>query len=154
MAEYRLEPSETRRVRFTAAGRNRVGVLYGVLSILALMQAWAISRAISNAIFGPKFLIPPLFVLFGAFMIRSLMSNERELLQTGSVATGRVTEVANSPKGNMVSFVYQDTAGAAHERTARDITGRLTMEDAVTVFYDPKRPGRSVINPGNFYEVM
>lgn len=149
---FRAEQFEPRRVRLTKAGRTRVYTLYSVLGLLAAVQIWALTKAMHEKIFHWAMLPAPLFVLLGFFMIRSLLSNERELLLTGKLGTGRVTEIASSPKGAMITFEYQ-ASGKRQSRTARDATDRLKAEDPVPVFYDPQRPGRCAITPGSFYEL-
>lgn len=150
---FRAEQFEPRRVRLTTNGRNRVATLYGVLGLLALVQLWALTRALQGGVFRWAMLIAPLFVVFGFLMIRTLLKNERELLLTGTLATGRVTECAPSPKGAMISFDFEDAAGRRQTRTSRDTSNALKQHDAVPVFYDPERPGRCVITPGSFYEL-
>ena len=150
---FRAEQFEPRRVRLTQSGRTRVYTLYCVLGLLAAVQIWAMTKAVQGGVFHWAMLIAPAFVLLGFFMIRSLLSNEHELLLTGKLATGRVIETASSPKGAMITFEYQDASGKRQSRTARDPSNALKTEDSVPVFYDPERPGRCAITPGSFYEL-
>jgi hypothetical protein len=150
---FRPEQFEPRRVRLTRAGRTRVRTLFTLLGLLAAVQAWAIIGAWRHGILRPMMFVAPAFILFGFLLIRNLLSNERELLLTGKLATGRVIENASSPKGAMITFEYQDAGGHRHSRTARDMSGTLRPEDSVPVFYDGERPARCVITPGSFYEL-
>ena len=151
---YRDEQFEPRRVRLTATGRSRVTTLFAILGILAVVQGWALSRAYSAGGFRPAMLIAPVIVLFALWMVRTLLVTERDLLLTGALTTGHVTEVAKSPKGAMVTFKYSDASGTLHKRTARDTSDALRLDDPVPVFYDRSAPGRCAITPGSFYELI
>lgn len=150
---FRAAQFEPRRIRLTQTGRTRVYTLCAVLALLALVQLWAMGKAFAGGIFHWAMLVAPAFVLFALFMVYTLLKNERELLLTGSLTTGRIIETAASPKGAMVTFEYQDANGKRQSRTARDASNQLKSEDTVPVFYDPERPGRCAISPGSFYEL-
>jgi hypothetical protein len=143
-----------RHVRLHRTGRARLNMLYGVLAFLAVVQAWAVTASWRTNGFHSMMIIGPVILVFGMFLVRSVVTNERELLLTGAVAIGRITEVVTTPKGAMVTFRYQDEQGSWHERTARDTTARLGEGDEAPVFYDPERPGRCSLMPGSFFELI
>lgn len=151
---YRDEQFEPRRVRLTASGRTRVTTLFAVLGIIALFQGVALTRAFQAHYHSPLVFIAPAVVLFGFWMVRTLLNTERELLITGKLTTGHVIEASKSPKGAMVTFEYSDQSASRHTRTSRDTTDALKLDDPVPVFYDPERPGRCAITPGSFYELV
>lgn len=142
-----------RTVRLTSAGRTRVTTLYVILGLLGAAQIWAISNYWRAVGFRTAMIIPPAILAFAAFIIYSVMANERELLRSGASTQGRVIQASPSPKGAIVTFEYFALDGSRHERTARDTSSKLTEGDAVEVLYDPQKPGRCVLTPGSFYEI-
>ncbi len=143
-----------RPVRLTSAGRTRLITLYVILGLLGIAQIWAIANYWRAVGFRAAMIVPPAILAFAAFIIYSVMGNERDLLRSGASTHGRVTQASPSPKGAIVTFEYFALDGSRHERTARDTSSKLAEGDTVEVLYDPQKPGRCVLTPGSFYEIV
>lgn len=156
-----LSTSRPRRIRMAKRGQLNLGV--GLLAVLVyatvlgvyLHSVWA--RTLSFAPFGGKdwlmMALVAVILLIPYGMWRSQV-RERDLLENGEIAMGRVTRQWLDEGASSIEYEFKDFLGQSHKGLGHDYTKNLYKDMAVPVFYDTNNPKRQVAYCSTLHEVV
>jgi hypothetical protein len=156
-----IETSPPRGVRMARRGVFNLSVillivlLFVTIMVVRLVRMWVVLHSFA------KFETREWgMVGFTAFLLLVLllqwrrMARERDLLENGQIALGRVVQKWASRNNSTITYEFQDAAGRNHRAADTDYTRRLEPGMTVPVFYNPDRPQRRVAACATFHEVV
>jgi hypothetical protein len=156
-----MKTSPPREVRMARRGVFNLSVillvvlLFVTIMMVRLVRAWVVLHSLA------KFETREWgMVGFTAFLLLVLLSQwrrmarERDLLESGQIALGRVVQNWPSRNNSTITYEFQDAAGRNHRAADTDYTRRLEQGMTVPVFYDRDRPKRRVAACATFHEVV
>ena len=79
---------------------------------------------------------------------------DQDLLMSGGVALGRVTDQRRFKNNSAIRYEFQDAAGQTLSGSANDFSRLLNKGMAVFVFYDPLNSKHHVAACGAYFEVV
>ena len=150
-----------RQVRMAKRGRTNIAVgmiaVAGFAGILCahLYSLWA--RTQSFAPFSPGDWVTAglaaLILLIPYGMWRAQV-RERDLLQNGEIAMGRVTRQWLNKNTSSIAYEFTDFMGNKHGGFGYDYTKKLYQGMAVPVLYDSNNPKRQIAYCSTFHEIV
>jgi len=156
-----LRTSRPREVQMSGRGKKSLGIiaiLVGIFEIVLIWQLhhlWALTHSFGEfqrkdwALVG----LVALLVLLPLSTWRQ-MARERELLENGELAMGRVTKKWHTRDGATVFYEFQDASGQTHKRSGMDYSRTLEIGMPVPVFFDRGNPKRQVAACAALHEVV
>jgi hypothetical protein len=156
-----MKTSPPRDVRMARRGVFNLSVillvvlLFVTIMMVRLIRAWVVLHSFAR--FETR---EWSMVGFTAFLLLVLllqwrrMARERDLLENGQIALGRVVQKWASRNNSTITYEFQDAAGRIHRAADTDYTRRLEPGMTVPVFYNPDRPQRRVAACATFHEVV
>jgi hypothetical protein len=115
---------------------------------------WQRSSIVPNARNAEILLICFMILIAGVpFFIRRGMVRDKNLVENGAVAIGRVTEQRNLKNASVITFEFKDASGRALTSSGNDLTRSFYPEMAVPVFFDPQNSKHNVAACSSFFEI-
>jgi len=104
---------------------------------------------------GPEILMVSLMILVACLplFVRRGMVRDKNLMENGAVAMGRVTEQKNVKNASLITYEFTDTESRSISGSGNDLTRSFFPEMTVPVFYDPQNSKRNVAACASFFEV-
>lgn len=115
---------------------------------------WQRSGVVPNSR-GPEILMVCFMLLVAClpFFVRRGMVRDRNLMEKGAVAMGRVTEQKNVKNASLIAYEFKDSMSRTISGSGNDLTRSLFPEMSVPVFYDPENSKRNVVACASFFEI-
>jgi len=149
-----------RATQLTARAKRSLGFIafavctFEAILIWQLYRAWAHTHSFA-AFERKEWALAGLVVLLALLPLSTwrAVGRERELVENGEVALGRVTKKWNTRDGTTIFYEFQDMRGETHKHSGMDYSRRLEIGMAVPVFYDRENAKQQVAACGALYEV-
>ncbi|HKF52421.1 MAG TPA: hypothetical protein VKB26_08925 [Candidatus Acidoferrales bacterium] len=115
---------------------------------------WQRAGVVPNAR-GPEILLVCFMILVACLplFVRRGMVRDKNLMENGAVAMGRVTEQKNVKNASLITYEFRDAEGRSVSGSGNDLTRSFFPEMTVPVFYDPQNSKRNVAACASFFEV-
>lgn len=132
-------------------------VLLAFVSIMLsqLYKSWAPTKSFAEFQFKEwgmlGFAILLLLILVSQWRV---MARERDLLENGDVAPGKIVQKWSSRSASAIKYEFQDSAGETRQQSGTDYSLKLQEGMLVPVFYDRRNPSRQVPACGTYHEVV
>ncbi len=162
-AQYKalLSVPRPRQIRMVRRGRLSIILVAIVIGFLAAFLSAAMmvpsSRRGSFVTFGTKTWVIAgvlLLILVVPYAMWRAQVRERDLLQIGEIALGRVTRQWYSEGNSSITYEFTDFRGATHRGLANDYTKKLFAGMGVTIFYDSNKPKRQMAYCSTMHEIV
>jgi len=159
--EALLRTSPPRSVRMSRRGTFNLSLVMVVLvafvsiMLVQLYKSWAVTKSFADfqlrewGMLG--FAILLLLILVSQWRA---MARERDLLENGDVAQGKIVQKWSNRSASAIKYEFQDSAGETHRQAGTDYTQKLQEGMSVPVFYDRENPMRQVPACGTYHEVV
>lgn len=144
----------TRRGRLTLTVMLMTVLVIDVLLLSNLYGAWQRTHSFAD-FHAQEFFFTCLAVLIAGipYFMRRGMMRDRDLMENGAVAKGRVIKQRRFKNNSTITYEFQDASGKAYSRSANDLTRTLEEAMSVPVFYDAANPARNVAACASFFEI-
>jgi hypothetical protein len=156
-----LRTSPPRAIRLSRRGTFNLSlVLVVLLAFVSIMLAqlyksWAVTKSFADFQFREwgmmGFALLLLLILVSQWRA---MARERDLLENGEVAVGKIVQIWGSRSASAIKYEFQDNSGETHRQTGTDYTQKLQEGMSVPVFYDRENASRQVPACGTYHEVI
>lgn len=115
---------------------------------------WQRSGIVPNSR-GPEILMICFMLLVAClpFFVRRGMVRDKNLMENGAVAVGRVTEQKNMKNASLITYEFKDSSSRAITGSGNDLTRTFFPEMTVPIFYDPENSKRNVAACASFFEI-
>lgn len=87
------------------------------------------------------------------FFVRRGMVRDKNLMENGAVAMGRVTEQKNMKNASLINYEFRDSSSRMISGSGNDLTRSFFPEMTVPVFYDAENSKRNVAACASFFEI-
>ncbi|MGB0035397.1 MAG: hypothetical protein WBP79_07990 [Candidatus Acidiferrales bacterium] len=156
-----LRTSRPRELRMASRGKFAIAVVSLVVvgflfSIGAhLHVTWVRTQSFAN-FHGPEWGLTGFcaFLALIPFAMWRSQVREKDLLENGEIALGRVTRQWGGKDSNNVEYEFKDYQGQTHKALSFDYTKKLFEGMAVAVFYDRDNPKRQIASCATYHEVV
>ncbi len=158
--DFLLSLPPPRPVRLSRRGKTIVNLLlifvFGMEGFLAwtLHGVWYRDQVMAQSRTPEIFLF--CFMVFIAslpFFMRRGMVRDKNLMENGAVAMGRVIEQRNLKNASAITYEFKDASGRKVSGSGNDLTRTFLPEMTVPIFYDAQEPKRNVAACATFFEI-
>lgn len=158
--EFLISLPPPRPVRLSRRGKRLLTLLLafalGMEGFLAwsFYGIWQRSGIVPNSR-GPEILMICFMLLVAClpFFVRRGMVRDKNLMENGAVAMGRITEQKNVKNASLITYEFKDSASRAISGSGNDLTRSFFTEMTVPVFYDPQNSKKNVAACASFFEI-
>lgn len=116
--------------------------------------AWQRAAVVPNTR-GLAILLICFMVLVAAlpFFVRRGIVRDKELMESGALAMGRITTQKNVKNASLITYEFCDAGGRTLAGSGNDLTRSFYPQMTVPVFYDTENPKRNLVACASFFEV-
>lgn len=158
--EFLISLPPPRQVQLSRRGKRLLMVLLAFalgmegFLVWSFYGVWQRSGMVPNSR-GAEALMICFMVLVAClpFFVRRGMVRDKDLMENGAVAVGRVTEQKNMKNASLITYEFRDSSRRAVSGSGNDLTRSFFPEMTVPVFYDPGNSKRSVAACASFFEI-
>jgi hypothetical protein len=158
--EFLISLPPPRPVRLSRRGKRLLGTLLlfavGMEAFLGwnFYGVWQRLSVAPNARGGEVLLICFMILVAGLpFFIRRGMVRDKNLMENGAVAIGRVIEQRRLKNASMITYEFKDGSGRMVTSSGNDLTRSFFPEMSVPVFFDTRNSKHSVAACSSFFEI-
>jgi hypothetical protein len=115
---------------------------------------WKRSAMVPNSR-GVEILLICFIVLVAAlpFFVRRGILRDRELMENGALAMGRVTTQKNVKNASLITYEFRDAGGRTVTGSGNDLSRSFYPQMTVPIFYDAENPKRNLAACASFFEI-
>lgn len=125
-----------------------------VFLLWSLYRAWQRSAMVPNSR-GLEILLICFMALVAAlpFFVRTGILRDKELIENGALAMGRITTQKNAKNTSLITYEFRDASGRTLTGSGNDLSRSFYPEMSVPVFYDAENPKRNLASCASFFEI-
>lgn len=157
---FLLSLAPPRPVRLNRRGKRVVNLLllfvFGMEAFLAwtLHGVWYRDQVMAQSRTPEIFLIAFMILIAAVpFFMRRGMVRDLQLMATGAVVIGRVTEQKNFKNSSAVRYEFEDNEGHTINGLANDLTRTFSAGMDFPIFYDAQNPKHHLATCASFFEI-
>lgn len=116
---------------------------------------WERSAMVPNSR-GLEILLLCFMVLVAAlpFFVRRGIMRDKELMENGVLAMGRVTTQKNVKNASLITYEFSDASGKTLTGSGNDLSRSFYPQMTVPIFYDAGNPKRHLAACASFFEIV